>query len=153
MSAQHSLCVRQRHSWAVWLLWTVDLLCRLPAKFQKILTSCRCRFSNMAYSSNPLNGRMEELRFPSIRSPEVEAPFTAGLTSSRDSNPFFASTASQSNDIRSTLQRRFTADSSKLATTRPFGQQYPSFNAPSVSVLGRRVSSVVKQSWSLVRYQ
>lgn len=124
-----------------------------PCQISKDTDKLSLQISNMAYSSNPLNGRMEELRFPSIRSPEVEAPFTAGLTSSRDSNPFFASTASQSNDIRSTLQRRFTADSSKLATTRLFGQQYPSFNAPSVSVLGRRVSSVVKQSWSLVRYQ
>ena len=83
----------------------------------------------MAYS-NGLTGRMEELRFPVLRSPEVESPYTNGSAGSRDSNPFFTM-QNAANDARGSLQRRFTADSGKAAGARPFSQ-YTQTNSAAV---------------------
>ncbi len=86
----------------------------------------------MAFS-NPLSGRMEELRFPSLRSPDSEGPYSPnGASSTRDQNPFFANIHSSSNDARASLQRRFTTDSSKMPMVRPFGQQYTSMTPAAV---------------------
>lgn len=88
----------------------------------------------MAYSNiNGLNGMMEELRYPGMRSPEAEAPFSAGLNSNRDSNPFFSALPNTNNDVRGTLQRRFTTDSSKLPLNRNSGSQYTSYSNSTVS--------------------
>ena len=81
---------------------------------------------------NTLSGRMEELRFPSLRSPDTESPFGANGASTRDQNPFFPSMHTSSNDARASLQRRFTTDSSKMPMARPFGQQYASITPTAV---------------------
>ncbi|EXJ92260.1 hypothetical protein A1O3_00810 [Capronia epimyces CBS 606.96] len=82
--------------------------------------------------SNTLSGRMEELRFPSLRSPDPEGPLSPNASTARDQNPFFANIHSSSNDARASLQRRFTTDSSKMPVARPFGQQYTAIT-PSVA--------------------
>jgi hypothetical protein len=83
----------------------------------------------MAYP-NRLSERMEELRFPSLRSPE-EAAFNNGTNGRGDTSYFSA--MGQSNDARASLQRRFTTDSSKMSMARPFGSQYGAVNAQTVS--------------------
>ncbi|EXJ93970.1 hypothetical protein A1O1_02363 [Capronia coronata CBS 617.96] len=87
----------------------------------------------MSYS-NTLSGRMEELRFPSLRSPEPEGPLSPIISSTRDPNPYFSNIHTSSNDARAHLQRRFTTDSSKMPVARPFGQQYTSIT-PSVPIV------------------
>ncbi|KIX94095.1 uncharacterized protein Z520_10121 [Fonsecaea multimorphosa CBS 102226] len=82
----------------------------------------------MAFS-NTLSGRMEELRFPNLRSPDAESPYSSNGSSTREQNPFFANMHSSSNDARASLQRRFTTDSSKMPVARPFGQQYTSMSS------------------------
>ena len=80
----------------------------------------------MAFS-NALNGRMDELRFPTLRTADNEGPFSA-LPNKRDSNSYYPGMNSASSDVRGPLQRRFTTDSSKLNFGRAaFGQQYSSF--------------------------
>ena len=83
----------------------------------------------MAYH-NSLSGRMEELRFPAVRSPGDESAFSNGNGAGRGDNPYFTSPA----DSRSNLQRRFTADSSKMSMNRSSfgGAAYPSVNAQQV---------------------
>lgn len=85
---------------------------------------------SMAFS-NPLSGRMEELRFPNLRSPDTEV-FSPNSTAVRDQNSYFAYPQNSSNDARASLQRRFTTDSSKMSASRPFGQQYSSMNSTAV---------------------
>ncbi|KAJ9625485.1 uncharacterized protein PV06_01772 [Exophiala oligosperma] len=85
----------------------------------------------MAFS-NTLSGRMEELRFPSLRSPEADGTFSPNGSSTREQSPFFPSVHTSSNDARASLQRRFTTDSSKMPVARPFGQQYSSITPTSV---------------------
>lgn len=94
----------------------------------------------MAFS-NALNGRMEELRFPNMnmsmnmRSGENDGPFSTNMTSKRDSNPFYSGLGPSASDVRGSLQRRFTTDSSKLNLGRnSFGQQYSSMNNSSVGL-------------------
>jgi len=85
----------------------------------------------MAFS-NALNGRMEELRFPNMRPTENDSPFSATLSSKRDSNPFYSGMGPSASDVRGSLQRRFTTDSSKLSLGRAsFGQQYSSLASAS----------------------
>lgn len=88
----------------------------------------------MAFS-NALNGRMEELRFPNMnmRQSENDGSFSSTMTSKRDSNPFYSTLGPSAPDVRGSLQRRFTTDSSKLNLGRnSFGQQYSSLSASSV---------------------
>jgi hypothetical protein len=85
----------------------------------------------MAFS-NALSGRMEELRFASLRSPELESPFNSNGAAAREQNPYFSSVHASSNDARASLQRRFTTDSSKMPVARPFGQQYSTINPAAV---------------------
>ncbi|KIW57986.1 hypothetical protein PV05_02539 [Exophiala xenobiotica] len=75
---------------------------------------------------NTLSGRMEELRFPNLRSPDADSAFSPNGSSTREQSPFFPNVHTSSNDARASLQRRFTTDSSKMPAARPFGQQYPS---------------------------
>ncbi|KAJ4557958.1 hypothetical protein HRR78_001633 [Exophiala dermatitidis] len=77
----------------------------------------------MAYS-NTLSGRLEELRFPSLRSPDIEGPLSPNGSSIREQKPFFSNIHTSSGDARASLQRRFTTDSSKMPVGRPYGQQY-----------------------------
>lgn len=79
---------------------------------------------------NSLNGRMEELRFPSLRSPNTDT-FTNGATPGRVDSSYF-STMPISNDARTSLQRRFTTDSSKMSQAKPFGAQFAAMNSQSV---------------------
>ena len=80
----------------------------------------------MAFS-NALNGRMEELRFPNMRPTENDSPFSATFANKRDSNPFYSNMGPSVSDVRGSMQRRFTTDSSKLNLARgSFGQQYSS---------------------------
>ena len=83
----------------------------------------------MAYH-NSLSGRMEELRFPAVRSPGDESAFSNGNGAGRGDNPYFTSPA----DSRSNLQRRFTADSSKMSMNRSSfgGAAYPPVNVQQV---------------------
>jgi hypothetical protein len=74
---------------------------------------------------------MEELRFPNLRSPETDSPYNSNGTSNREQNTYFSNLHS-SNDARTSLQRRFTTDSSKMSGARPFGQQYPPVNSTAV---------------------
>ncbi|RMZ83983.1 hypothetical protein DV737_g1341, partial [Chaetothyriales sp. CBS 132003] len=71
--------------------------------------------------SNRLSERMEELRFPNIRSPELDS-FSNGSTAGRGDSYFSA--LPPTNDPRGSLQRRFTTDSSKISMARPFGSQF-----------------------------
>lgn len=64
---------------------------------------------------------MEELRFPSLRSPDHDTFPTTGPQRSRPESGFFSSNG---NDARASLQRRFTTDASKMSLARPFGNQY-----------------------------
>jgi hypothetical protein len=81
---------------------------------------------------NSITDRLEELRFPSLRSPDSETSFANGTTAGRGDNSYF-STISSSNDARGGLQRRFTTDSSKMSLSKPFGAQYPNMNSQPVS--------------------
>lgn len=68
-----------------------------------------------------------------MRSNENDSPFAANMASKRDSNPFYSSLGPSAPDVRGSLQRRFTTDSSKLNLGRnSFGQQYTSMNTSSV---------------------
>ena len=73
---------------------------------------------------NGLNERLDELRFPSPRSPTSESPFP-GYTSLSPGQPNLASAFSSrpSGDVRANLQRRFTTDSSKLSSWSYLNQQ------------------------------
>lgn len=97
----------------------------------QILTTIVAAAANMAFH-NSLTGRLEELRYPSLRSPEADASFTNGAATSRPESLYF-STMSSSNDTRTNLQRRFTTDSTKMSLAKPFGAQYGGMNSHSVS--------------------
>lgn len=74
---------------------------------------------------------MEELRFPILRQNDNDNTFTAtSHAAKRESNPFYSTLGPSIPDVRGSLQRRFTTDSSKLAKHRTsFGQQYPPTSA------------------------
>ena len=78
--------------------------------------------ANMAFSGG-LNERMGELRFPNVRSPNEEFPYSGYTSPPRGQNSFFSSFQQSSNDTRSSLQRRFTTDSSR-GSVSAFGSQY-----------------------------
>jgi hypothetical protein len=88
----------------------------------------------MAYS-NTLSGRMGELRFPNLRSPELDGTFSPNGVSARDQNSYFSNLQTSSNDARASLQRRFTTDSSKMSGARTFGQQFGSMNSTAVGLI------------------
>jgi hypothetical protein len=66
---------------------------------------------------NSLSGRMEELRFPALRSPDHDTFTATGPATARPESGFFGQS---SGDARASLQRRFTTDASKMSP-RPFG--------------------------------
>ncbi|KAJ5584668.1 Armadillo-like helical [Penicillium hispanicum] len=66
---------------------------------------------------NGLSERLDELRFPSPRSPPSESSFP-GYNSLSPGHPNFVSAFSRpSGDVRANLQRRFTTDSSKFSSS------------------------------------
>lgn len=67
---------------------------------------------------NGLSERLDELRFPSPRSPPSESAFP-GYTSLSPGHSNFVSGFSRPSggDVRANLQRRFTTDSSKLSSS------------------------------------
>ncbi|KAF9886652.1 hypothetical protein FE257_011292 [Aspergillus nanangensis] len=66
---------------------------------------------------NGLSERLDELRFPSPRSPPSESPFPGYNALSPGHSAGFVSAFSRpSGEVRSNLQRRFTTDSSKLSS-------------------------------------
>lgn len=66
---------------------------------------------------NGLSERLDELRFPSPRSPPSESAFP-GYTSLSPGHPNLAPGFSRpSSDVRANLQRRFTTDSSKFSSS------------------------------------
>ncbi|RMZ91329.1 hypothetical protein DV736_g1417, partial [Chaetothyriales sp. CBS 134916] len=79
--------------------------------------------------SNRLSERMEELRFPNIRSPELDS-FSNGSTAGRGESYFSA--LPPTNDGRGSMQRRFTTDSSKISMARPFGSQFGAVSAQTI---------------------
>ncbi|KIV86091.1 hypothetical protein, variant [Exophiala sideris] len=85
----------------------------------------------MAFS-NTLSGRLEELRYPNLRSPDTDGPFSPNGSSTREQSPFFSNMHTPSNDARASLQRRFTTDSSKMPMARPYGQPYTSVTPTAV---------------------
>ncbi|GKZ35980.1 hypothetical protein AbraIFM66950_006853 [Aspergillus brasiliensis] len=65
---------------------------------------------------NGLSERLDELRFPSPRSPPSESPFPGYNSLSPGHSNFVSAFSRPSGDVRGNLQRRFTTDSSKLAS-------------------------------------
>ncbi|KAH8431887.1 putative RNA-binding protein [Aspergillus melleus] len=65
---------------------------------------------------NGLSERLDELRFPSPRSPPSESPFPGYTSLSPGHSNFVSAFSRPSGDVRANLQRRFTTDSSKLSS-------------------------------------
>lgn len=65
---------------------------------------------------NGLSERLDELRFPSPRSPPSESPFPGYSSISPGHANFVSAFSRPSGDVRANLQRRFTTDSSKLSS-------------------------------------
>ncbi|PYI19269.1 putative RNA-binding protein [Aspergillus violaceofuscus CBS 115571] len=65
---------------------------------------------------NGLSERLDELRFPSPRSPPSESPFPGYNALSPTHSNFVSAFSRPSGDVRANLQRRFTTDSSKLTS-------------------------------------
>jgi hypothetical protein len=81
----------------------------------------------MAFSGG-LNERMDELRFPNVRSPNDDYPYSGYASPPRGQNSFFSPFQPSSNEARASLQRRFTTDSSKISGSS-FGSQFPQMNS------------------------
>lgn len=65
---------------------------------------------------NGLSERLDELRFPSPRSPPSEFAFPGYSSLSPGHSNFVSAFPRPSGDIRANLQRRFTTDSSKFSS-------------------------------------
>ncbi|KAL4915774.1 hypothetical protein BDW62DRAFT_212470 [Aspergillus aurantiobrunneus] len=65
---------------------------------------------------NGLSERLDELRFPSPRSPPSETPFPGYSSLSPGTSSFVSAFPRPSGDVRANLQRRFTTDASKLSS-------------------------------------
>lgn len=66
---------------------------------------------------NGLSERLDELRFPSPRSPPSESVFPGYTSLSPGHSNFGSGFSRPSGDVRANLQRRFTTDSSKLTSS------------------------------------
>lgn len=76
----------------------------------------RSSASSIMAFKNGLSERLDELRFPSPRSPPSELPFP-GYTTLSPGQPNLVSALSRpSSDVRANLHRRFTTDSSKVSS-------------------------------------
>ena len=86
----------------------------------------------MAFNNNSLSTRLEELRSRNPQSTASENT-TGYTTPSRYSGSFMTTHSHPSNDVRASLQRRFTTDLGKMPTLTPIGQQ-PSQVVDSVDI-------------------
>jgi hypothetical protein len=91
---------------------------------------------------NGLSERLDELRFPSPRSPPSETPFPGYSSLSPGHSTFVSSFPRPSGDVRAHLQRRFTTDASKLSSWNYINQVGPAPQAPDALDLLSSVSSV-----------
>ncbi|RAL12083.1 putative RNA-binding protein [Aspergillus homomorphus CBS 101889] len=66
---------------------------------------------------NGLSERLDELRFPSPRSPPSESTFPGYNALSPSHSNFVSAFSRPSHDVRANLQRRFTTDSSKVSSS------------------------------------
>lgn len=71
--------------------------------------------TTMAFK-NGLSERLDELRFPSPRSPPSESPFPGYAALSPGQSNLVSALSRPSGDVRSNLHRRFTTDSSKVSS-------------------------------------
>lgn len=94
---------------------------------------------------NGLSERLDELRFPSPRSPPADAPFAAYTPLSPQGN-LMSSLQRPSTDVRANLQRRFTTDAASKLSSWSFVQPPPPQSSESIDM----VSSVSLQSSPLV---
>lgn len=76
----------------------------------------------MAFNNHCLSTRLEELRSRNPQSTASENT-TGYITPSRYSGSFMTTHSHPSNDVRASLQRRFTTDLGKMPTLAPIGQQ------------------------------
>jgi hypothetical protein len=84
---------------------------------------------------NGLSERLDELRFPSPRSPPADAPFAAYTPLSPQGN-LMSALQRPSPDVRANLQRRFTTDAaSKLSSWTFVNQQQPAQSAESIDMV------------------
>lgn len=90
-----------------------------------MLTSVGFRYSSwtlwlhrsaMAFK-NGLSERLDELRFPSPRSPPSESAFPGYTSLSPGHSNLNSAISRPSGDVRANLQRRFTTDSSKFSSS------------------------------------
>jgi hypothetical protein len=103
-------------------------------------------------ASNSLSSRLEELRSRNPQSPPSESIYSGYNTPNRYSASFMSPTHSQSShDVRSSLPRRFTADSNNPSTPRPSGGQQLGSAVESAditaSVGGNHLSLEIMLTW------
>ncbi|CEL06159.1 Putative RNA-binding protein [Aspergillus calidoustus] len=79
---------------------------------------------------NGLSERLDELRFPSPRSPPSETPFPGYSSLSPGHSTFVSAFSRPSGDVRTHLQRRFTTDASKLSSWNYINQVGAAPQAP-----------------------
>jgi hypothetical protein len=91
---------------------------------------------------NGLSERLDELRFPSPRSPPSETPFPGYSSLSPGHSTFVSAFSRPSGDVRTHLQRRFTTDASKLSSWNYINQVGAAPQAPDALDLLSSVSSV-----------
>ncbi|KAL4780839.1 hypothetical protein BJX76DRAFT_350662 [Aspergillus varians] len=79
---------------------------------------------------NGLSERLDELRFPSPRSPPSETPFPGYSSLSPGHSNFVSAFPRPSGEVRANLQRRFTTDASKLSSWRYMNNAAPAPQMP-----------------------
>ena len=80
---------------------------------------------------NGLSERLDELRFPSPRSPPSESTFPGYTSLSPGHSNLVSPFSRPSGDVRANLQRRFTTDSSKFSSPwNPLNQGAPQMPDP-----------------------
>ncbi|KAH8691131.1 hypothetical protein BGW36DRAFT_400483 [Talaromyces proteolyticus] len=90
---------------------------------------------------NGLSERLDELRFPSPRSPPADAHFNAYTPLSPQSN-LISAFQRPSTEVRANLQRRFTTDASKLSSWT-FANQQSSQTSESLDLLSSGLAPIV----------
>ncbi len=88
---------------------------------------------------NGLGDRFDELRFPALRSPPDETPYSGYISPPRGQPSYMSALRQPVNDARASLQRRFTEGSGKMTTLTPIGQ--PVSDAIDLSTLVCTISS------------
>lgn len=108
-----------------------------------VLTSVGFRYSSwtpwlhqpvMAFK-NGLSERLDELRFPSPRSPPSESTFPGYSSLSPGHSNLNSAISRPSGDVRANLQRRFTTDSSKFSSSWNYLSQGPAQNQDPLDLL------------------